>query len=245
MKLTKDDWKAIRHLPLFADMTPDEIGSLMNGNDIRNLGKGEAIFHKGDAADSMFLLLTGSAKLCRPTVDGNEGIIGIFQAGDTMGECDMFQGLGRTTDGITLAPTRYLRIDGERMKRVISKSPEIAFVMMASASRYVKELIEQVERTKIRSSTRRVADFLLKLSPGGADKCEITLPYEKSLIANQLAMTPESFSRALQSLKSIGITVRREIVIVENRPALSEFVATGDLFGSFPKSKDFLFDPSI
>ena len=169
MKLSKNDWKAIRNLPLFADMTPDEIGSLMNGNDIRILEKGEAIYHKGDIPDSMFLLLEGSAKLCRPTVDGNEGIIGIFQAGETMGECDMFQGLGRMSDAITLSRTRLLRIDGERMKQAISAAPEIAFVMMASASRYVKKLIEQVERTKIRNSTRRVADFLLKLSPKNVD----------------------------------------------------------------------------
>ena len=146
MKLSKDDWATIRKLPLFADMTPDEIGTLMNGNDLRNYDKGVAIFHKDDIPDSMFLILEGSAKLCRPTIDGNEGIIGIFHAGDTMGECDMFQGLGRMADAIALSRTRLLRIDGERMKQAISEAPEIAFVMMASASRYVKELIEQVER---------------------------------------------------------------------------------------------------
>ncbi len=245
MKLSKNDWQAIRKLPLFADMTPEEIGSLMNGNDIHILQKGEAIFHKGDMPDSMFLILEGSAKLCRPTVDGNEGIIGIFQAGDTMGECDMFQGLGRMSDAITLAPTRLLRIDGERMKRAISNAPEIAFVMMASASRYVKKLIEQVERTKIRNATRRVADFLLKLAPKEVASCRITLPYEKSLIANQLAMSPESFSRALQSLKAVGVDVQREIIILDDKRALEKFVSSGDLFESIPKSETYMFDPSI
>ena len=245
MKLSIDDWKAIRNLPLFADMTPDEIGTLMNGNDLRILEKGEAIYHKGDVPDSMFLLLEGSAKLCRPTVDGNEGIIGIMLAGDTLGECDMFQGLGRMSDAITLTRTRLLRIDGERMKAAISEAPEIAFVMMASASRYVKKLIEQVERTKIRNGTRRVADFLLALSSKGGSEKEITLPYEKSLIANQLAMTPESFSRALQSLKSVGVGVNREVIVLENRKDLEKFVASGDLFSSVTKSKEFMFDPSI
>jgi len=245
MKLSKEDWAAFRKLPLFADITPEEIASLMNGNDIRILEKGEAIYHKNDAPDSMFLLLEGSAKLCRPTVDGHEGIIGIFCAGDTMGECDMFQGLGRMSDAVCLSRTRLLRIDGERMKQAIANAPEIAFVMMASASRYVKKLIEQVERTKISNSTRRVADFLLNLSANSPDNGQLTLPYEKSLIANQLAMTPESFSRALHALRSVGVSVNREIVILEDKKALEKFVSSGDLFDSIPKSPHFMFDSSI
>jgi len=245
MKLSQDDWKTIRTLPLFADMTPDEIGTLMNGNDQRNYDKGTTIFHKGDVPDCMFLLLEGSAKLCRPTIDGNEGIIGIFHAGDTMGECDMFQGLGRMADAVAMTRTRLLRIDAERMKLAISAQPEIAFVMMASASRYVKELIEQVERTKIRNGTRRVADFILALSSKNKEHHVITLPYEKSLIANQLAMTPESFSRALQSLKSVGVSVQREVIILENRDALEKFVSSGDLFVTMAENKNHMFDPSI
>ena len=45
-----------------------------------------------------------------------------------------------------------------------------------------------------------MADFLLHLCPPGADRAEIELPLDKSLIAARLRMQPETFSRSLARL---------------------------------------------
>ena len=64
---------------------------------------------------------------------------------------------------------------------------------------------------------------MLFRSPAGQQQVELTLPYEKSLIAARLGMTPESFSRALAALGKEGVVVHREIVTIESTDRLRVF----------------------
>jgi len=47
-------------------------------------------------------------------------------------------------------------------------------------------------------------------------------PYEKNLIASQLGITRESFSRALAELQKIGIEVQGETIIITNPLRLAD-----------------------
>jgi CRP/FNR family transcriptional activator FtrB len=52
---------------------------------------------------------------------------------------------------------------------------------------------------------------------------QVILPYEKNLIASQLGITRESFSRALASLQKLGsIDVQGETIIIRDATRLSE-----------------------
>lgn len=55
----------------------------------------------------------------------------------------------------------------------------------------------------------RLADFLIDLANTDNSKASITLPIDKSLIAAELGMQPETFSRALVKLKSVGVKKHR------------------------------------
>lgn len=59
---------------------------------------------------------------------------------------------------------------------------------------HLRVLLEQIEKLKTMTATARLADFILSLVGPQGGKAEISLPYEKRLVAGHLGMTPESFS---------------------------------------------------
>jgi hypothetical protein len=53
------------------------------------------------------------------------------------------------------------------------------------------------------------------------------LPYDKTLIAGELGLTPESLSRAFAKLRSIGVTVDASQVAVRDVARLRKLAADG------------------
>ena len=78
---------------------------------------------------------------------------------------------------------------------------------------------------KARNGAQRVAEFLLDLSDcPETGPCEVTLPYDKLLVAGRLGMKPESLSRAFAKLKAHGVTVNRNAAHIDNACTLRAFV---------------------
>ena len=69
-----------------------------------------------------------------------------------------------------------------------------------------------------------MAEFLLELAPCPAGPCEVTLPYDKVLIAGRLGMKPESLSRAFARLKDHGVVIRQNVAAIADVAALRDFV---------------------
>jgi CRP-like cAMP-binding protein len=90
----------------------------------------------------------------------------------------------------------------------------------------LRRLVNEIERLKRRSATELVAEFLLDLcAAASADRADVTLPFEKSIIAARLGIKPESFSRALGRLKDVGVDVNGAEIAIASRAALARFMS--------------------
>ncbi|WP_366511215.1 helix-turn-helix domain-containing protein [Mesorhizobium sp.] len=72
-------------------------------------------------------------------------------------------------------------------------------------------MVRQIKNLKLRSSTQRVGCYALALSKRQGTPDRVVLPYEKMLIASELGIVRESFSRALSHLvdQASGSKARR------------------------------------
>ncbi|MGZ8197546.1 MAG: Crp/Fnr family transcriptional regulator [Burkholderiales bacterium] len=69
----------------------------------------------------------------------------------------------------------------------------------------LSHLIGDVEGYSLRSGTQRVISYLLKqMTERGSDSPDITFPAQKGVIASQLNLTQEHFSRILHELIVAG-----------------------------------------
>ena len=104
------------------------------------------------------------------------------------------------------------------------QNPQFSLRLMQSMTHHIQRLRLENEHLAIMTTTQRVGCFLLQLCLG-VDHHEgrLTLPYDKHLAASRLGMKPETFSRALKELQTIGVTVIKNELYVENRKALEDF----------------------
>jgi CRP-like cAMP-binding protein len=221
MALTPADWQIVRSNPLFAEIDEADLHDLIAERALRQVPRHQWIFEQGDKAEAFFLILEGRIKLSRINRDGNEAIVHIFRDGDTFAEAAMFIGGVFPVSAQALTPSRLLVIDAGLLRRKIATTPQVAFLMLASMSRHLRLLVNQIENMKLLSGDARVARFLLDLCPERSGPASIVLPYEKALIANHLGMQPETFSRALARLKDAGVSVAGQSVTI---PAVERLV---------------------
>ena len=104
--------------------------------------------------------------------------------------------------------------------RGLSARGDIALKMMASMSRHLRQLVQQIELLTNKSSTERVAAFLLKLCAQDSGPATILLPLDKALIAGRLGMQPETLSRSFAKLRTLGVITRGGEISIPDVAAL-------------------------
>lgn len=196
---------------------------LIGNRGVRDYDKGLLLFQQGDPASAFYFILDGWVKIYRISSKGAETTVAVFTRGESFAEAAMFHGGQYPVNAEIVAPSRLVCVDAENFRRLVHDEPDLALAMLASCSKHLKYLVEQIEQIKRLSAPRRIANFLVGLCPADTGSCTVTLPYEKSLIANRLGMQPESFSRAILKLRPVGVSVERDHVAITDIASLSEF----------------------
>ena len=222
------DWRLVKATPLFGAMPDEAVARLLGNKGPRVFEKGALLFQQGEPAEAFYVILDGWVKISRISADGDETIVGVFTRGEVFAEAAMFLGGQYPVNAEIISPSRLVRIDATAFRKLVHEETDMALAMLASCSKHLKYLVEQLEQIKLLSAPRRIADFFVGLCAAEDGKCVITLPYEKALIANRLGMKPESFSRALLKLRPIGVDVERDHVTIADISALAEYAQRGD-----------------
>ncbi len=114
----------------------------------------------------------------------------------------------------------FLLAFGTAIERRLGRLRFVALIMLASMSRRLRGFVQQVEQLTVKSATQRLASFLEKLVGVDEGSDEFELPLDKMLIAGRLGMQPETLSRALLKLRSIGVATEGHKVSIKDVAAL-------------------------
>jgi CRP-like cAMP-binding protein len=212
--LTSEDVRIASRIAVFDGLEPEMINRLIEPATVVTLKHGECLYHQGDSARAFFIMVDGWMKLYRLTMGGDEAVIHIVTKGDSLAESVALTGAEYAATAEAVSDIRVVRIPADHLVRCIREMPDIALVMLASASQRLHRLVREIEHLKAQNGIQRVAEFLADLCPVGAGPHTITLPYDKTLLARRLGLTPESLSRTFAKLRRVGVDVRSSHVIV-------------------------------
>ncbi len=214
------DYDQLKQIPLFAGMADDAAMKLLLDATVRRYPRGTALFMQGEPADRFFIILEGWVKGFRQAPDGHESVIAVFGPGESFAEAAMFVSGNFPISSEIAADARLLVIPRSGILKQLRDDPDIALKMLASMSRRLRGFVQQVEQLTVKSATQRLASFLEKLVDVDEGSDEFELPLDKMLIAGRLGMQPETLSRALSKLRSIGVATEGHKVIIKDVAAL-------------------------
>jgi CRP-like cAMP-binding protein len=214
----------IQALPLFAGLEPDALQDLLKHARVVSHNKGAMIFLQGEQASRFYIILEGWVKIFKGNVDGQESILQVMTAGETLLETVIFSNSPFPVTAQAVEHVKLLSIPASIVREKLQNNKELAINMLSTVAGRSQALISQFEQLTLKTVTQRVGWFLLKLFLENGERTKnLKLPYDKSLIAGYLGMKPETFSRTLQSLKEQGIDIDKNQVSLPDVFALCDY----------------------
>lgn len=202
-------------------LTDSEAEDLRSIGRTRSYGPNVTLFHHGDEAGPVVVLLAGRAKVLSLSSAGREVIVAVRGPGDLLGEMSAIDGEPRSATVTTLEPVEALLIPGSAFAAFLERRPRAALVIL----RMVAGRLRYADASQADFATHdvmgRVAFRLVELcerfgeaaAEGGG--IEIELPLSQEELASWTGASREAVSKALQLLRSLKIleTGRRRVVV--------------------------------
>lgn len=110
---------------------------------------GETIIRQGDYGDCMYVIQEGQVEIIRE-LDDNRVRLAVRQKGDFFGEMAIFEREVRSATVRALGKARVLTIDKKNFLRRIHEDPSLAYRVVQTMSRRIREL--SVEVTQLRTA---------------------------------------------------------------------------------------------
>jgi CRP/FNR family transcriptional regulator, dissimilatory nitrate respiration regulator len=207
-------------LPGFEYLGSSTLARIASGTSEVDAPRGTLLFKRGDPSNDCLIVLFGQVKLSLVSTDGNEKVVEVAESGSHIGEAEMFLCKPRRMTAEAISDSKLLRITRETVLGELHRDPGFSEFMIQALSSRLYQLVVDLESHTLLSGSRRVIDYLLGR---GLQTCNgtrsIMLYTKKGIIASQLNLTHEHFSRILHQLIAADlITVDgREVRILDER----------------------------
>lgn len=212
---------ALAALPLFAHANKEQRRWLANLCRVRQFNKQAQIFHEGETATGLFVVLEGVAKITRCTEEGREVVLYLVRKGQFMGECGVFPHDTHPADAIAVTSLQALFVPVEALEQFIRNAPETALLLLTSMALRLRMFTHKLKTERQGKAARRLAAYLLHRSQLGGDAGQVTLEVSREVLANLLGLARETLSRQLTRLATSGaIELRGKLVLLRDREQL-------------------------
>jgi len=217
-------------IPLFRDLSEDELTSVKSCLREKSYDKGEILFHEGASCERVFIVQSGRVKIYRTASSGREQILETLGPGDSCA-CNpgsLAWSCLATAEAATDCTVWFLsRNDYVRMVQTNSKLAHTLNRLFAEKLRCFSSLIEEVSLKDVK---RRLVKFLLDMLNEKTSKSEgnktLFIPFTREEIAQPIGAARETVVRYLYGLKrSKLIDIKPYQIVVRNKEGLEKLLS--------------------
>ena len=215
----------IRLHPLFASLDENALREIARVALTQSAARDELIFSEGEAATSLYLLVSGRVDLIRSTADGREQLVRHVKPHEMFAEAAMFAGESYPVTALARAPSQLITITKKRFLGVVKAHPEIAMTIIGAMAKLLRHLNQRMAELSMGSVEQRLAAYLLKCARAAGAK-SFALPLQKKDLATELGTIPATLSRTLKKLKNRSAIVMRDArITIKNIEILEDLAA--------------------
>jgi CRP-like cAMP-binding protein len=199
----------IQKIPLFARLAAAQLEALVAATTLRRLGTREPLYHKGDPAAQVYVVVSGRLKVTSTSKEGDEVVLNLLDAGEVVGELPLLVGGQRTASVTALEPTELLVLERREFLRFLREHPDAAVELLAVLAERVVRLSEYVEDTVFLGVAARIAKKLLLLAEQFGDEDDasvrVALRLSQGELANFVGTSRETVNKQIRAWSEDGI----------------------------------------
>ncbi|WP_325677652.1 cyclic nucleotide-binding domain-containing protein [Rhodopila sp.] len=213
---------APEELPILRTLSTSRRKDLLRHAMQHSVASGTVLFEQGDVPNFQLIVLAGSAHLFGRSVEGREVLIEAVRPGDLIIPAAVVTGAPYLMQARVPEPSRFLLVQAAPFREAVAADPLLAQAVIGSLSAQFRRMVRQIKNLKLRSARQRAGSYVLALAARQGTPDKAVLPYEKNLVASELGITRESFSRALSSLERSCIRVEGQTIHILSPVDLSQ-----------------------
>lgn len=226
-----DASEALKLVPFFNNLKPDEVSNLSRRLVPRRFNSGQIIFHHGDPGGLLYIISRGKVKITHSTPDGQEAMLAIFGPGDFFGELALLDDSPRSATVEALEATETMTLHREEFIRYISNNPDFSLHVLQTLAQHIRRLNNQISDIFFLDLPARLARQLLYLAEQHGRTTDAGVLIEISLTQTDLAemtgATRVSINKALGRFRRANwVKVSGRKVTLLDQDALRNLIQT-------------------
>jgi len=214
----------LKRVPLFSELSPDELERISRVAVPRSYPRGVRVFHEGDHSDACYIVRSGDLRVTREHPDGRAIALATLGPGDIFGELAMLDGEARSASVEALSDSELLALPAGDVRALLRGSAEITVKLVIALTRRLRESNERIARQSFQTVPSRVAGVLSQLIAEEASSLEgrgdgVTVRMTQADLAQLAGTSRESVSRFLAVLDRAGVVRvgRGRVTVLEPR----------------------------
>lgn len=215
-KLTSNDIRTVSRMRMFQNLPADDLQKIISTIHYEQFSPGSDIFKFKDARSCFIGVLSGWVIVYGHSPNGNLAVLNVLGRGETIGETALFLDGGLDVSLKSLDSCRLCIFEQAKINSLMARIPSLASGMIRAVSWQLRQANNEIVRLQTLSGEQRLALFLLESVDSHKNRCSISLPYNKMLIAKRLGMRPESLSRHFKLLRTFGVKVDNQKIFISD-----------------------------
>lgn len=216
---------AFAGLPIFAGLTPADLGSLLSEARIARFAKNAVMFEEGAEAGAFYVLIEGYLRVAKLTPDGDQVVIRHIGVGEI---CGIAAAIGRATypaTAVAIVESVALTWPSIAWPRLSGRFPALARNTLQNLGERLQDAHTLVIEISTQEVERRIAHILLRMTERAGratdDGTLIDFPVSRQDIAEMTGTTLHTVSRTLSAWETAGyIASGRQRVVVRDTEKL-------------------------
>lgn len=200
--------------------------AVIDASDLRQYKRGQYVFQSGQPAEQFYVILSGSIKIFKNTVDGREQILYVYRKGDFVGGLNLLVASHYLYMAQTLEDSKILVIPKVSFDEYMLDNASALRVILEQSFyriRYAEDLISRLGKN---TASLKVAALLLRLKDMSGTPVDggtlLKLKMNREELGSYAGLTRESMTRTLNDFREMGYInwTDPQTILIEDADAL-------------------------
>jgi CRP/FNR family transcriptional activator FtrB len=174
---------------------------------------------QGHVPDFLYGIVSGTLDATACYRSGSD-TIGVFKAGHCISIAAVVVDSPLLSTIRTVDHARILMVPAGHVRELLANDVAFSNQALHRLATSTRTIVRELHNQKLRTSTERLANWVLRMADAASDEQDLPLPFQKRLLASLLGMTPENLSRTIAGLEPHGVVFRGRMIHVRDLNAL-------------------------
>jgi CRP/FNR family cyclic AMP-dependent transcriptional regulator len=205
----------LRNVPLFSGLDELELEKIAGLAGRKRAERGAFVVRAGDSTDSLYVMISGRAKVTNTDEEGREIILAWLGPGEFFGEMGLIDGSPRSANVVAAEASELLFLDKDSLQRCMQDNFQVAMKLMKTLVLRLREADRKIESLALLDVYGRVARLLLDMSEVVEGSRVVKKKISKQDMAKMIGASREMVSKVMRDLELSGyIRIENDSLVI-------------------------------